>query len=371
MTRAVPINVLVIDDSALVREMLGKLLTAEGSFVVTTAADPLIGLRKIERERPDVIVLDLAMPRMDGFAFMRRLMATSPIPVVVCSAMAGEGSSDAVFRALEEGAVDVIAKPRLGVRDFLEDSVTVLADAIRGAAKASLRRERAAVARAVAHDVAPVLARRVPMIASGTEIVAVGASTGGTEALRVVLEALPADAPGLVIVQHMPEAFTGAFARRLDTTCRINVSEARSGDRVTRGRALVAPGNHHLLVHRDLDGYAVEVADGPLVSRHRPSVDALFRSVASAAEDSAVGVIMTGMGADGAAGLLEMRQRGAATIAQDEGSSVVFGMPREAILRGAVDEVVPLARIASAILQRVALRAAQRARGPSTSEVSR
>jgi two-component system chemotaxis response regulator CheB len=366
MTRA-PIHVLVVDDSALVREMLQKLLSEDGEFVVTTAADPLIAIRKIERARPDVIVLDLAMPRMDGFAFLRRLMASAPIPVVVCSAMAGETSSDAVFRALEEGAVDVIAKPRLGVRDFLTDSATVLSDAIRGAARATLtKRER----RAVEREIAPVLSRRVaPGSCPSDAIVAVGASTGGTEALRVVLEALPPDAPGLVIVQHMPEAFTGAFARRLDAGCRVNVREARSGDRVCRGRALVAPGNHHLIVHRDLDGYFVSVEGGPLVSRHRPSVDALFRSVAVAAGDAAIGVIMTGMGADGAAGLLEMRERGAQTIAQDEKSSVVFGMPREAMQRGAVDEVVPLARIAATILQRAARRTA--ARGLPANEVTR
>ncbi len=344
-----PIRVLVVDDSALVREVLQRLLSADGSIAVTVAADPLIAMRKIARERPDVIVLDLAMPRMDGFSFLRRLMSTTPIPVVVCSAMPGGASSD-VFRALEEGAVDVIAKPQVGVRDFLEDSATILLDAIRGAAKATLvHRQR----RAIDTASAPASTRRLALAGQrGDVIVAMGASTGGTEALRVILEALPADAPGLVVVQHMPEGFTSAFARRLDGGCRIDVKEAKNGDRVRRGRALVAPGNWHTLVHREGDEYVVEVVDGPLVSRHRPSVDALFRSVAVAAGDAAVGVILTGMGADGASGLLEMKQHGAATIAQDEATCVVFGMPKEAILRGAVDDVVPLGRVAATLLQR-------------------
>jgi two-component system chemotaxis response regulator CheB len=356
VSRADAIRVLVVDHSALVREVLQRLLSADGSFVVTVAADPLIAMRKIERERPDVIVLDLAMPRMDGFSFLRRLMATDPIPVVVCSAMAGDATSDAVFRALEEGAVDVVAKPQVGVRDFLEDSATVLRDAIRGAAKATVarRERRLALAATLAND-APPASRRFAT-GGGDSIVAMGASTGGTEALREILEALPTDAPGLVIVQHMPEGFTSAFARRLDGVCRIEVREARNGDIVRRGRALVAPGNRHTVLHRDGDEYVVEVVDGPLVSRHRPSVDALFRSFAEAAGDAAVGVILTGMGADGASGLLEMKQRGAATIAQDEATCVVFGMPKEAIARGAVDDVLPLPRIASALLHRAASR---------------
>lgn len=356
VSRGDVIRVLVVDDSALVREVLQKLLSADGSLSVTVAADPIIAMRKIERERPDVIVLDLAMPRMDGFAFLRKLMASDPIPVVVCSAMASDATSDAVFRALEEGAVDVIAKPQVGVRDFLEDSVMILSDAIRGAAKATVNRRdpRLALASGSVQDTAPASRRA---LTGGTEsVVVIGASTGGTEALRVILESLPSDAPGVVVVQHMPEGFTAAFARRLDGMCRIEVKEARNGDRVRRGRALVAPGNRHTLLHREGDELFVEVVDGPLVSRHRPSVDALFRSCAVAAGDAAVGVILTGMGSDGASGLLEMKTSGAATIAQDEASCVVFGMPKEAIARGAVDQVLPLPRIASALLHRAASR---------------
>ncbi|HEY0787930.1 MAG TPA: chemotaxis-specific protein-glutamate methyltransferase CheB, partial [Thermoanaerobaculia bacterium] len=270
-----------------------------------------------------------------------------PIPVVLCSALA-EAGSDIALRALEEGAVEVIGKPKLGVKSFVEERARELAQLLRMAAGARVRSRGRAVP-------APVVEPSTMLRAVGSDrIVVAGASTGGTEAIRAILEAMPADAPGIVVVQHMPAVFTAAFARRLDGTCRIRVREAEAGDWITPGRALIAPGDRHLLVHRSGARYVVELRDDPPVSRHRPSVDVLFRSAARAAGRSAVGVILTGMGDDGAEGMREMKNAGAATIAQDEKSCVVFGMPREAIGRGAVDQVLPLAQIPAAILREVA-----------------
>jgi two-component system chemotaxis response regulator CheB len=345
-----PIHVLVIDDSAVVREVMRHRLP-RGGMRVTLAPDPVIAMRKMELDRPDVILLDLEMPRMDGREFLRRTMAEDPLPIVVCSAHPAD--ADAAFNAIEHGALAVVQKPALGVRGFLEDSVDGLVETLRAAAEAKVSRVLRPAPKLGADAVLPHTAR--PKRAdAGQSIVAIGASTGGTEALRLVLEALPADAPALAIVQHMPEGFTAAFARRLETTCRIEVREAKDGDRLERGLALIAPGNRHLIVRRSTAGYAVELSDGPPVSRHRPSVDVLLRSVAIAAGSAGVGVILTGMGDDGAHGLLEMRRAGASTIAQDEASCVVFGMPREAIARGGVDEVVPLSRIAAVLLERAA-----------------
>ncbi|HYG69245.1 MAG TPA: chemotaxis response regulator protein-glutamate methylesterase, partial [Anaeromyxobacteraceae bacterium] len=314
------------------------------------AADPLLANAKLRRERPDAIVLDVEMPRMDGLTFLRHLMAVpAPIPVVICSSLAGPGTEVAV-QALDEGAVDVIAKPRIGLKGFLEDSAHRLVDAVRGATGARVRPRGPATAAPAPHR--PSRAR--PVLSATTEkVIAIGASTGGCEALRVVLEAMPPDAPGIAIVQHMPEAYTGAFARRLGQGCRIQVKEAEPGDRLAPGRALVARGNHHLAVRRCGAQYVVEFAEGPPVSRHRPSVDVLFRSVAEAAGVNAVGAILTGMGNDGAEGLLALHEAGAHTIAQDESSCVVFGMPKEAIALGAAAEVAPLPRIADAILRRL------------------
>ena len=358
-----PLRVLVVDDSATVRQALSGILSRSRGFTVTTAGDPLIAMAKMKSERFDVIVTDLEMPRMDGLTFLRRVMAEDPIPVLVCSALTGRGTEGAML-ALELGAVDVVTKPKLGVKAFLEESAVTFCDAVRAAARARLRlRPRSETVRAPARLTADaVLAPPRPhrVLPTTDKVVAMGASTGGTEALRTVLEALPPESPGVVIVQHMPEGFTRAFAQRLDESCRISVKEAVDGDRVLEGRALIAPGNRHLLVRRSGGHYVVEVKDGPLVSRHRPSVDVLFRSVAEAAGANAVGVLMTGMGDDGAEGLLEMKTAGAATIAQDEASCVVFGMPREAIERGGVDEVVGLAGIPTRILARV------RGRRPST-----
>jgi len=344
-----PVRVLVVDDSATVREVVSRVLSAEPRFVVEAAADPIIAMRKMARNRPDVVLLDLSMPRMDGLSFLRQLMQSDPLPVVVCSALA-ERNADVVLRALAEGAVDVVTKPRLGVRGFFEDGVTMLVDTLLAAASASPGSCRAAAP--ALETVERRTLRSATPAPGATSVIALAASTGGTEALSVVLESLPEDAPGVVVVQHMPEAFTGPFARRLDRSCRLSVEEARDGTRVTPGRALVAKGNHHLVVRRDADGLVVRVTGGELVARHRPSADVLFHSVAEAAGAAALGVILTGMGCDGAEGLLAMRERGAWTIAQDEASCVVFGMPREAIARRAAREVVPLGRIGATLLER-------------------
>jgi len=344
-----PSRILVVDDSAVVRQSMTGVLTKAG-FTVDVAADPLIALEKMKRARPDVIVLDLEMPRMDGLTFLRKLMSEDPIPVVVCSGLTGSGT-EAAMRALEEGAVEIITKPRVGVHGFLVESSAQLVDALLGAARARLRvpRNCAIQPRLTADAMLP--SRAGPLVVTTDRIVVVGASTGGTEALRRLLQDLPPDSPGLVIVQHMPEVFTAAFARRLNETCRIEVREASDGDHVVAGRALIAPGNRHTLVRRSGARYAVEIADGPLVSRHRPSVDVLFRSAAQAAGVNAVGVILTGMGDDGAEGLLEMKRAGARTLAQDEATCVVFGMPKEAIARGAADDVLPLGLIPAAVVR--------------------
>ncbi len=352
-----PLNVLVVDDSAVVRQGMALVLSRDKLLTVATAANALIAMQKMQKQRPDVVVLDIEMPGMDGLTFLRKIMSEDPLPVVICSAVAERGT-EAALRALDDGAVEVVEKPRLGVREFLEDSALLLIDAIHAASRARLKR---LPARGALPDHGPNLSasavlppRPYASRLTGEKVLALGASTGGTEALQLVLESMPPDCPALVIVQHMPELFTRAFANRLNGLSRIEVKEAASGDRVLPGRALLAPGNRHMLLTRGGSGYAVEVVDGPLVSRHRPSVDVLFRSVAQAAGPNAVGVIMTGMGSDGADGLLEMKQAGAATIAQDEASCVVFGMPKEAIARGAVDDVVPLARIPETILRRAA-----------------
>ena len=343
------LHVLVVDDSAVVRQALSQILGRAG-MAVAVANDPVIAMEKMRRERPDVIVLDIEMPRMDGLTFLQRIMSEDPIPVVVCSGLAGPGT-EVALHALEEGALDVVAKPQLGVKGFLEDSARRLVEVVRAAAQAKVRARppRRPLAPKVRAETVP----RQPAVIRRTthHVVVVGASTGGTEALRQLLEAMPPDAPGIAIVQHMPEVFTAQFAKRLDQTCRIEVKEAQPNDRLVPGRALVAPGNRHLVVQRSGALYFVDVMEGPPVSLHRPSVDVLFRSAAQAAGPNAMGVILTGMGDDGADGLAEMKAAGARTIAQDEATSIVFGMPKEAIRRGGVDEVLPLPAIAPAILR--------------------
>jgi two-component system chemotaxis response regulator CheB len=352
------IRVLIVDDSSLVRQTLKDILSADPDIeIMAMAPDPLIAAERIAEEVPDVITLDVEMPRMDGITFLQKLMSQHPIPVVICSSLAEQGS-DTTLKALEYGAIDIITKPKLGTRQFLEEASVRVCDAVKAAAVAKVRR----LVRP--HKVEPkltadaVISRPTSnaMIETTEKLIIVGASTGGTEAIREFLEDLPMDCPGTVIVQHMPENFTASFARRLDSICRMSVKEAENNDTVIRGRVLIAPGNMHMLLKRSGARYFVEVREGPLVSRHRPSVDVLFRSAARYAGRNAVGVIMTGMGDDGANGMKEMKEAGAYTIAQDEASCVVFGMPQEAIKRGAVDKVLPLEDIAGLVLAKCSTR---------------
>lgn len=353
------IRVLIVDDSATVRRTLTAILGSDPDIeVMGAAADPFAAARLIAEEKPDVITLDVEMPRMDGITFLRKLMAQHPIPVVMCSSLIEQGS-ETLMQALEAGAVDVILKPRVDTRQLLLEAQVRICDTVKAAAGARLRhhgattRTRTLVAapKLSADAMMPAPHAGAAMAKTTEKVVCIGASTGGTEALREVLEQLPLDSPGVVIVQHMPESFTAAFSRRLDGLCAVTVKEAEDGDTVLRGRVLIAPGNRHMLLQRSGARYFVAVKDGPLVSRHRPSVDVLFRSAAHCAGSNAVGIIMTGMGDDGATGLLEMRKAGAHTIAQDEDTCVVFGMPKEAIARGAAQKVVPLQMIAHEIVR--------------------
>lgn len=352
------IRVLIIDDSASVRQTLTTILQSDpGIEVIGAASDPFIAAKRIQEEIPDVITLDVEMPRMDGITFLRKLMSQKPIPVVMCSSLT-ESGSETLLQALEAGAVDIILKPKIGAADHLAEQAMRICEVVKSAAHARVGPGRAASRFAVASAPAAKLTADAVLppptgkaMARTTEmVVCVGASTGGTEALREMLEKLPANSPGLVIVQHMPEKFTAAFAKRLNSLCEVEIKEAEDGDPVLRGHVLIAPGDRHTLLERQGARYQVSVRQGPLVSRHRPSVDVLFRSAARSAGSNAMGVIMTGMGDDGARGMEEMHQAGAFTIAQDEASSVVFGMPKEAIARGGVDKIVPLNQIAREIL---------------------
>lgn len=354
------VKVMVVDDSAVVRQTMKQILESDaGIEVIATAADPVIAAKKLETQVPDVITLDVEMPRMDGLTFLRKLMSRHPIPVVICSSQAEDGSQNAL-QALEYGAVEIVQKPKVGTKKFLEESRVRICDTVKAAHLAKVKPVSRKVPAVPSGEIAPKLTADAVLtmpksstaIETTEKIVVVGASTGGTEALREFLESLPLDAPGIVIVQHMPEHFTAAFAKRLDSLCRVTVKEAADNDSVIRGRALIAPGNRHTLLKRSGARYYVEVKDGPLVCRHRPSVDVLFRSAARYAGKNAIGVIMTGMGDDGARGMLEMKQAGAYTFAQDEKSCVVFGMPHEAIKRGAVDTVLPLASIGTSVMRK-------------------
>ncbi len=345
------VQVLIVDDSALVRQTLKQILETDPAIeVIAVAVDPYQAVERIKERLPDVITLDIEMPRMDGLTFLERLMSQHPIPVVICSTLSA-GGSDSALAALAKGAVEVITKPKLGAKEFFEESRVKICDIVKAAAHARLARGRPSgpvqvTPKLTADAVLPKPDSKA-MIQTTERVLVVGASTGGTEALREFLEAMPLDAPGIVIVQHMPEEFTARFAQRLDQTCRITVKEATDNDSVIRGQALIAPGNRHLLLKRSGARYFTEVRDGPLVSRHRPSVDVLFRSAARYGGKNVVGVLMTGMGDDGAKGMLEMKQAGACNIAQDESTCVVFGMPAEAIKLGAVDRVLPLGSIAA------------------------
>jgi two-component system chemotaxis response regulator CheB len=345
------IRVLIVDDSAVVRQTLSQVLSSDPEIeVIATAADPFAAADRLSEQTPDVITLDIEMPKMDGLTFLQKIMSQHPIPVVICSTLAEEGARSTI-RALEFGAVDVITKPRFGTKVFLEESRQMLCNAVKAAASARvqlLRPSPGIQPKLTADAILPAATHA--MVETTEKIIAIGASTGGTEALKSVLETLPADTPGIVIVQHMPELFTRAFANRLDGLCQITVREAQNNDTVLRGQALIAPGNHHMLLKRSGARYHVEIKDGPLVCRHRPSVDVLFRSAARYAGPNAVGVILTGMGDDGARGMLEMKEAGGKTFAQDEETCIVFGMPKEAIKRNAVDHVLPLQSVARAML---------------------
>jgi len=343
------IKVLIVDDSALIRSVLKEIIESHKDLkVVGAAPDPIVARELIKQLNPDVITLDVEMPRMDGLGFLEKLMRLRPMPVVMISSLTERGS-DVTLRALELGAVDYISKPKLDISRGLQEYSQEIADKIRTAAKAHIKKSIAPdVQKSLSADaVLPSLANR---IASTEKLIIVGASTGGTEAIKDFLVKLPPDCPGIAVTQHMPEAFTKSFANRLDSLCKISVKEAENGDRILPGHAFIAPGHSHLLVKRSGANYVCELSDGPPVNRHRPSVDVLFRSAANVVGKNAIGVILTGMGKDGAAGMLEMKQAGAYNFAQDEASCVVFGMPKEAIASGGVDEIVPLQQMAAKVM---------------------
>ncbi len=347
------IKVLVVDDSPAVREAMTAVLEGDPQLeVIGCAGDPYQAVALMRDATPDVITLDIEMPRMDGLTFLQRIMAQHPIPVIICSSHATDGA-EATLRAFELGAVDIITKPRVGTEGFFAESQITICDAVKAAA--SVRPDRLATRSVTRRKLSAdaMLAKGNPSaaMASTEKVIVVGASTGGTQAIAVFLEGLPAGAPGIVIVQHMPENFTGSFAHNLDSFCRMHVKEAVDNDVVRPGLVLIAPGGKHTMLKRVGNQYVVEVRAGPLVSRHRPSVDVLFRSAARFAGKNAVGVILTGMGDDGAQGMKEMHDAGAHTFAQNEASSVVFGMPKEAIKLGGVDEVLPLEQIPAAVLR--------------------
>ncbi|GAP36232.1 chemotaxis response regulator protein-glutamate methylesterase [Piscinibacter sakaiensis] len=345
-----PHSVYVIDDSAVVRQTLMHLIGGDPELVLAgSAPNPLIAAPALRKLKPDVLLLDIEMPGMDGLTFLRQQMAERPIPTVICSTLSTEGSAVALD-ALAAGAVAIVAKPRLGLKQFLEDSRRELLQTLKAAARA---RPRSAAAAAPSAARAAAAAPRAPVLhaLSVNKPVVLGSSTGGTQAIEAVLTALPADSPGIAIVQHMPERFTALYAQRLNGLCAVEVREARDGDRLERGRVLIAPGGRHMQLHKAGGQYRVAVIDGPPVNRHKPSVDVLFRSAAECAGRDALAILLTGMGDDGARGMKLLHDGGARTIAQDEASCVVFGMPKEAIKLGAADEVVPLDRVAAEILR--------------------
>jgi two-component system chemotaxis response regulator CheB len=350
------IRVLIVDDSAMVRQTLREILSSDPRIEVMAAvADPLLAADKIRDEVPDVITLDVEMPRMDGITFLQKIMSQHPIPVIICSSHSGEGSDNAL-RALEYGAIEIIQKPDLCTKQNLEESRIRLCDAVKAASVARLKCIPSRMQQVPPKLSADVILRnpaRKKKLETTEKVVVVGASTGGTEALVVLLGALPYDAPGMVVVQHMPENFTAAYAKRLNTLCRVTVKEAADNDRVLPGHVLISPGNRHILLKESGARYYVALKEGPLVNRHRPSVNVLFRSAARYAGKNAIGVILTGMGDDGAKGLLEMKEAGAYTIAQDKDSCVIYGMPKEAVKLGAVDVELPLEKIMDKIMENI------------------
>ncbi len=346
------IGILIVDDSALVRQVLTDIYSSDPDIeVIGVAGDPYAAAEIMREVIPDVISLDVEMPRMDGITFLKKIMTQHPLPVIVCSTLT-EKNAETTMKALEYGAVSIIQKPKVGTKQFMEESRIMLCDEVKAAAKAKVHAyvPPMKVSQKLSADAILPKPPSNAMVQTTEKVIVVGASTGGTEALLTLLQAMPLDCPGIVVVQHMPEKFTAAFAQRLNALCDIEVKEAEDGDSVLRGHALIAPGNRHMLLKRSGARYYVQIKDGPLVSRHRPSVDVLFRSAARYAGKNAVGVIMTGMGDDGAKAMLEMHEAGAVTIAQDEASCVVFGMPGEAVKLGGVDKVVSLNQIAPLVL---------------------
>jgi len=355
------VTVMVVDDSAVVRQVLTDIISRDPALELMAAvADPIFAMKRMAMKWPDVIVLDIEMPRMDGITFLKQIMHEHPTPVVMCSTLTGKGA-ETTMQALALGAVGIVEKPKVATKQGLHDESKFLLENIKAAAKADMTKVRTSIKvnKITASNQPPVKMNADVMLAPSTKamnetterVVALGTSTGGTQALETVLTQLPRTCPGIVIVQHMPEKFTAAFSTRLDNLCGIKVKEAIDGDRVMIGQALIAPGGKHMMLKRSGAKYYVEIADGPLVSRHKPSVDVLFRSVAKSAGKNALGIIMTGMGDDGAKGIKEMRSVGALTQAQDEASCVVYGMPKEAVKIDAIDEMIGLDDIPKSIAE--------------------
>jgi two-component system chemotaxis response regulator CheB len=347
------IKVMVVDDSAVVRQAMHEILTSDPVIdEVACCSDPFAAAAKMQTFVPDVIILDIEMPKMDGLSFLKKIMSQHPIPVVMCSSLA-DSSSESGLKALEYGAVEIICKPKMGTKAFIEESKILITDIVKAAAKVQIAKvnpKRFEVQPKLSADVMLSVSKDHSMIKTTEKVILIGASTGGTEALATLLQGFRQDCPGIVIVQHMPENFTKSFANRLDSICEVSVKQADNGDTVLPGRVLLAPGNKHMMIKRSGARYYVEIKDGPLVSRHRPSVDVLFRSGARYVGKNAVGVILTGMGDDGARGMLELKEAGAYNIAQDEKSSVVFGMPKVAIEMGGVNSILSLKDIASDVI---------------------
>ena len=354
------IKVLIVDDSAVVRQVLTEQLhNAPGIQVAGSARDPIFAMKMMQKQWPDVLILDIEMPRMDGITFLKQIMRDHPTPVIICSTLTAK-SAETTMQAMAAGAVDIISKPKAGLKGFLEEARIQMVQAIKAAGQAKVSQHKIARPSSSRVSVTPKLSadeilpskRPKALLKTTDRVVAIGTSTGGTQALEQILTRLPRTAPGIVIVQHMPEQFTAAFASRLDNICQLKVKEAESDDRVVPGLALIANGGKHLLLRLSGAQYRVEVKPGPLVSRHRPSVDVLFRSVANSAGSNAMGIILTGMGDDGAKGLKEMHDAGALTVAQDEKSCIVYGMPKEAVKLGGVDIELPLDAIPDFIMSK-------------------
>jgi len=351
------IKVMLVDDSAVVRQTLTEVLACDKQIeVIAACQDPFVAAKELRQKVPDVMILDIEMPRMDGITFLQKIMSQHPLPVIICSTLVEKGA-DTTLKALEYGAIDIVQKPSVGTKKFLQEAQIRLTDAVKAAAgsrvkkiKNQLDKSEKTTKKLTADAILPSPDSSA-MVTTTEKVIVIGASTGGTEAVKNILQAMPHNAPGIVVVQHMPQGFTRSFARRLDELCDINVKEAENGDTILRGHALIAPGNYHTLIKRSGARYYVEVREGPLVSRHRPSVDVLFRSAARYAGSNAISAILTGMGDDGATGMKEMFDAGAYTIAQDEATSVVYGMPGVAVKKGGVIESLPLGDIGLALLE--------------------